>query len=420
MCALAFGAIALTAFRSGSEAWFGALYSAVVCLLLLSALGARIARERVSDFCFGFAVFGWSFVLLGFGLVPKGGGSPDYVEEDLSVNGYLLTTVLLKKLCICVSNYSGIDEVGRYGWTVGIGHLILTVLLAGLGGFLSVAFSTRESSNGKLGDKSAGNARNRRPLTRWVFGWTLTAILSAAVFSWFHTNRAAYFPSETFALGYADKYLSALYSQPLHSMNEPPFGALRKGDRRVEAYRILRLFRYDPPICVRVERRGLGAVLRYIVLDGSARRPGLVAVRREINLTSVEWNRVNDLIREADFWDSSGENGLVHMQDTENYLIEGLKAGNYHVINRIRDGPHRYSDLFRYLSGLTGFRIDRKDRIDEQGDAVNPYGLKGSSRLTEASTAWEQRAETVSGTYGTRIFIKPRSQGVCALPGAVP
>src|SRR4051812_30689148 len=56
-------AVLSAALRSGSEQWFRTIYTITAVSLVLATLAARFRGE----FWFGFALFGWSHYLLGFG-----------------------------------------------------------------------------------------------------------------------------------------------------------------------------------------------------------------------------------------------------------------------------------------------------------------------------------------------------------------
>ena len=86
-------AMAFAALRSGSDIWFGAVYTFTVVLLLLTVIVARFRRGDEKAFWFGFAVFGWGFFLLGFGLWINPLASFDFEEgEPNRLNPNLLTS----------------------------------------------------------------------------------------------------------------------------------------------------------------------------------------------------------------------------------------------------------------------------------------------------------------------------------------
>jgi hypothetical protein len=60
-------ALGLTVLRSGSFAWFRALYAVTLLALLLAIIAARYRPVREGAFWFGYAVFGWGYFLIGIG-----------------------------------------------------------------------------------------------------------------------------------------------------------------------------------------------------------------------------------------------------------------------------------------------------------------------------------------------------------------
>jgi hypothetical protein len=86
-------AMAFAALRSGSDIWFGTVYTFTVVLLLLTVIVARFRRGDEKAFWFGFAVFGWGFFLLGFGLWMNPLASFEFEEgEPNRLNPNLLTS----------------------------------------------------------------------------------------------------------------------------------------------------------------------------------------------------------------------------------------------------------------------------------------------------------------------------------------
>lgn len=67
MAVVVFLALGLTVLRSGSLAWFRALYAVTLLALLFVILAARYRPVREGAFWFGFAVFGWGYFLIGIG-----------------------------------------------------------------------------------------------------------------------------------------------------------------------------------------------------------------------------------------------------------------------------------------------------------------------------------------------------------------
>src|SRR5580658_8340358 len=105
MSLIVYLAVAFAAFRSGSQAWFRSLYTLTVAILLVSTLAAKFARRSQVALWFGFAVAGWCYLLLGFGLRPENGkNSYDDFDQEVAVNPFLASTMLIKTACIYYAN----------------------------------------------------------------------------------------------------------------------------------------------------------------------------------------------------------------------------------------------------------------------------------------------------------------------------
>ena len=156
MALVLFVAVSLVAFRSGSEEWFRSLYTTTISAMLFCTIAAKLSRKPYSAFWFGFASCGWSYLIVGLGLGPRVGAEVSEWDNDQLLNAFLLTTPLIKSVVIAISSYVGIQDVGRYGYSAAIGHLIVTWSLAAFGGSAAFLVSKRhfvEASADGLSDK---------------------------------------------------------------------------------------------------------------------------------------------------------------------------------------------------------------------------------------------------------------------------
>ena len=132
---VSFCAVFIAALVSGSNDWFKVVYSVTFGCCVLATLNAKR-----SAYCYGFAVVGWAFFIVGF--------SPwsDPARSNGVVNRSLLTAIIpecLSALCGIIdfqsANASQMDsamlELRRANRT-GIAHFALTLLFAQLAGYL--------------------------------------------------------------------------------------------------------------------------------------------------------------------------------------------------------------------------------------------------------------------------------------------
>lgn len=99
--------LGLAALRSGQASWALGVYTCVVLTLLTAIPLARYRPGRAGTFWFGFAVFGWVYLLAGLGIPGEG-------YDELTNMGLpppaLVTTLWINRLVLWL------DEQGRLGW----------------------------------------------------------------------------------------------------------------------------------------------------------------------------------------------------------------------------------------------------------------------------------------------------------------
>jgi hypothetical protein len=373
MALVLFLAVGLAAFRSGTETWFRSLYTATIGVLLLSILAARFSRGILSAFWFGFAVVGWSYLLLGFGLQPgEGRNAYEELDEEVSINHFLITTTLIKKASIAHKQYAAIYEVGRYGYDIPIGHLIATVILAVVGGaiacFLGVPCSITTG-----GQTPSEPPVRQRLVSRGGMTWAMVLsgvliLISSPILARTH---APYFPDMAFEDDKKiDAFLNDEYGRHLEAMGEPSLWRLSHKDKKVEAYRFLRLHPKQHPICVRVEKTGDSVNLRLVVLDGVwVDSPGLIAVDKSLSLTKSQWDELVRRAEQCGLW-ALGKDDRASVEHTDNnrVLVEGLKGGHYHAVARWtgRFEDIICKDMVEFMLDLVATVIDVKSPIPDR------------------------------------------------------
>ena len=151
--------------------------------------------------------------------------------------------------------------------------------------------------------------------------------------------------------------LAGDFSRHLRAMNEPSLWGASQRDKRVNVYRFLWLPTWERPVAVRVERVGDGATVSLVQLDGAGGYdPGKIAINRRVTVGQKEWHRLTTLVGRAGLWDMPTRiTDLGH--DGENFLVEGVADGKYHVVYRWTPAPGAYRELCRCMLDLTGLDL---------------------------------------------------------------
>ena len=93
MAVVALFGLEFAALRAGSRLWFSAIYSLTALLLLFAVIAAKYRRGDARAFWFGFAVFGWGYLLLALG--PWSSPHTEDSEDGPRPRAVLLTTQLI-------------------------------------------------------------------------------------------------------------------------------------------------------------------------------------------------------------------------------------------------------------------------------------------------------------------------------------
>jgi hypothetical protein len=122
----------------------------------------------------------------------------------------------------------------------------------------------------------------------------------------------------------------------LKAMKEPSLWRLSQKDRQTNTYRFLWLHPGKPQICIRLSRTSGAFILHAAGHDGP---PGITAGRvtlnKDVKLSVQQGERLVGLLEKTTFWASPAEvkqnRGIA---DGDGIVIEGVRDGKYHVINR--------------------------------------------------------------------------------------
>jgi hypothetical protein len=349
-------AVGLAAFRSGSERWFESLYSLTIAVLLLGSVGAKYGREESRPFWFGFALFGWAYLLFGLGLRPDQPSVEDEAEMVRGlVNRFLITTSGIKHAYNYSLDPSDLERVGKYGYSLPIGHLILTLSLAILGGLIALVWS-------RPTDTTVESPPRRSARALWVLMGL--ALLLGCSYLLSARSRVSYFPDLAFdGVKEHDDFVRDWYSKHLEAMGEPSLVKLAQADRDCEVYRLLWLPTFDHPVAVRVEKLRDSISLNVVILDGQGGyEPGIIAVNKATKLGRPQWDELTRHLKRSVFWtlptkSKEDEGGT----DGEQMIVEGIAAGKYHIVDRWSPNGNEYAKLCRSMLAMAGIKLDGTD-----------------------------------------------------------
>lgn len=123
----------------------------------------------------------------------------------------------------------------------------------------------------------------------------------------------------------------AWYSKHLAAMGEP---SLWLGDHKIETYRMLWLRTFHEPFVFRLTVRPDGtSELTTKKTDGhGGYEPGKIVINKTTEIDKKETEILLESLERTKFWDLRDESGLG--LDGAQWVIEGVKDGKYHVIDR--------------------------------------------------------------------------------------
>jgi hypothetical protein len=355
MIAIAFLAVWFAALRSGSDLWFSTVYTLTIAALLVATLAARFRRGNEGAFWFGFAVFGWGFFVLDFGAALhssggfSGGGFRDKVNQDLLTSKAI--AIVIPYLRSQPDGFKVIDEF--LANTIRVAHLMLTLVIAVIGGLIAFALRRRRRKPTCLDGSNAP----RRSWSRFfaiLFGLVLIPLIGLPTY--FSRPGEPYFPDLAF---HQDKERNEFnvewYTKHLRAMREPSLWKLSRSDRKATVYRFLWLHSFDHPVCVRLVKAGDRIVMHALVLDGlGGYEPGDVVINKQVILSIEQWNRLGHFLDKAEFWAMPTEDEDGGGSDGAQLIVEAVKDGQYHLVDRWSPESGPYLVLCQFMLDLSG------------------------------------------------------------------
>lgn len=356
-------AASLAAFRSGSLFALRLFYTLTLGILLLATLGARLCREETRAFWFGFAMFGWVYMIFALGLRP--GLSPALMasQPELFINDFLLSTDFIKKGYNLLREYLPSEESIVPVYSIAIGHLVVTLGFAGVGGLTTFLFdggrAKREGMRAEVVPPDSARQKQRRGRLLAAVGvFTLVSLASFRLF--FGSTSGPYFPDLVFtAWPEKHEFLSQWYGRNLEAMREPSLWKLAESGDDDLVFRLSHLPPYGHPFSIRVVKSGETITLKAIELDGNVGyEPGAISINRTLRLAPHHWDGLVRRLEKVGYWGMPTRAGDEGSDKRPELVLEGVSPGRYHVV--IRDNPEEnaLADVLHYLVGLAGIEVE--------------------------------------------------------------
>jgi hypothetical protein len=162
-------------------------------------------------------------------------------------------------------------------------------------------------------------------------------------------SQAQFFPKSSLDLR-GDDFNAKWYSNQLHALGEPSLFALAQ-EEEAESYRFLWLRTFHHPIAVRVDRLqsdGSWILVTKIASGAGGYSPGKLTTNTSRKLTAQDVQNLLSKFESSGFWNAPNPVNDQTGTDGSQWIIEGVKAGHYHVIDRWspKNGPARDLGLF--------------------------------------------------------------------------
>ncbi len=155
--------------------------------------------------------------------------------------------------------------------------------------------------------------------------------------------------------------IDSWYGKYLKAMDEKSL--LNVSDEK-EVYRFLWLRTFHHPMFVRVERSGISIQLFSKEFDGAGGyTPGKELRKEHKILDAQQWCEFLSLLEKSKYWQMPSEKNLL-VHDGAQWILEGVKDGRYHVVDRNPPDDYDYQEACIYLLKLSGVDTDRlKDEL---------------------------------------------------------
>jgi hypothetical protein len=161
-----------------------------------------------------------------------------------------------------------------------------------------------------------------------------------------------------------DSFRSNWYSKHLKALGEPSLSQMAK-DSKAESYRFVWLRTFHHPVIVRVDIKADGsAELTTKVSNGAGGyEPGKLIENASRPLIQRQTDKFLATIKRLQFWElPTNETSEGVGCDGSQWIIEAVKDGKYHVVDRWTPGKGAVHDLgLTFIFGLAQMRIPKDE-----------------------------------------------------------
>jgi hypothetical protein len=150
------------------------------------------------------------------------------------------------------------------------------------------------------------------------------------------------------------------YAKHLVALKEPSLWELSQRDPHAEAYRFLYLRSFDNPIAIRlIVTRDGGRLISKQTSGQGGFEPGHLILNRESRLSKEATAWFLAEVKHARFWAVPTRDGSRVVLDGAQWIIEGIKEGRYHIIDRSSPDPKDPAHILgvALLINLARFRL---------------------------------------------------------------
>jgi hypothetical protein len=146
-------------------------------------------------------------------------------------------------------------------------------------------------------------------------------------------------------------------------MAEPSFQSIVNAN--VESYRFLWLRSFLPGVAIRVwicsqeyciTAKQLDRLDKYV--DGKLIPSAKLAINNSRSLSVDEWNGFLSVLERSRFWSLPTVDGKMMANDGAEWVLEGAKDSQYHVVARQSPTDGDYYDACVFLLKLSGLKVD--------------------------------------------------------------
>jgi len=155
-------------------------------------------------------------------------------------------------------------------------------------------------------------------------------------------------------------FVNNWYSSQLRALNEP---ILHKDYSVDNSYRFTWLRTFHHPIAVRIDNKKGQILLTWKECDGAGGyEQGKIIDDKQKILSENEWKEFQRMISKIDFWDMPTTFDEIPGIDGSQWILEGIKAEKYHVVDRWTPRGSDYAKCCEFLLNLTDLKINEKEK----------------------------------------------------------